>query len=76
VIGVVGYDYRQLTPDSGSGDTIGPFKGSVDAIGPGLSYSTTIDKRPVTFDLRYYHEYDFRNRVHGDSTTASATIRF
>jgi hypothetical protein len=76
VIGVVGHDYRQITGDSGSGDKLGPFMGSVDAIGPGLSYSTILDKRPVTFDLRYYHEYDSQNRVHGDSTLASATVRF
>ena len=37
---------------------------------------TVVDKRPVTFNLRYYHEYNFENRIHGDSTTASATIRF
>jgi hypothetical protein len=29
-----------------------------------------------TFNLRYYHEYEFENRVHGDSTLASATVRF
>ena len=46
--GVVGYDYRQLNGDSGSGDVIGPFRGR-----PGLSYTTIIDKRPVTFNLRY-----------------------
>jgi hypothetical protein len=76
VLGVVGYDYRQITSDSGSGDKIGSFMGRVDAIGPGLSYTTLIDKRPVTFDLRYYHEFDAQNRVHGDSTLASGTIRF
>jgi hypothetical protein len=76
VIGVVGYDYRQISGDSGSGDKLGPFMGSVDAVGAGLSYSTVIDKSPVTFNLRYYHEYDFENRIHGDSTLASATVRF
>jgi len=76
VLGVVGYDYRQISGDSGSGDKLGPFMGSVDAIGAGLSYSTVIDKRPVTFNLRYYHEYEFENRIHGDSTLASGTIRF
>jgi hypothetical protein len=76
VIGVVGYDYRQLNGDSGSGDPVGPFRGSVDAIGAGLSYTTVIDKRPVTFNLRYYHDYDFDKLFHGDSTIASATVRF
>jgi hypothetical protein len=76
VIGLVGYDYRQLNGDSGSGDPIGPFRGSDDAIGAGLSYTTVIDKRPVTFNLRYYHDYDFDNHFHGDTTIASATVRF
>jgi hypothetical protein len=44
--------------------------------GPGLSYTTVIDKRPVTFNLCYYHEFDAQNRFHGDSTLASGTIRF
>jgi hypothetical protein len=76
VIGFVGYDYRQISGDSGSGDKIGSFMGSDDAIGAGLSYSTVIDKRPVTFNLRYYHDYEYENHFHGDSTIASATVRF
>jgi len=76
VLGVVGYDYQQIFGYSGSDDKIGSFMGSEDAIGPGLSYSTVIDKRPVTFNLRYYREYEFKNRIHGDSTLASGTIRF
>jgi hypothetical protein len=74
IIGVVGYDYRQVTGDSGG--RIGPFKGSVDAIGPGLSYSTVVDKTPLTLSLRHYHEYDAENRWEGNSTVASGTIRF
>ena len=76
VLGVVGYDYRQITGDSGSGAKLGSFEGSVDAIGPGLSYTTIIDKRPVTLNLRYYHEFDAQKHFQGDSTIASGTIRF
>jgi hypothetical protein len=76
VLGVVGYDYRQLTGDSGSGAKLGPFEGSVDAVGAGLSYTTVVDKTPLVFNLRYYHEYDAKNRFLGDSTLASGTIRF
>ena len=76
VLGVVGFDYRQITGDSGSGAKFGPFEGSVDAVGPGLSYSTVIDKTPVTFNLRYYHEFDAKNHFEGDSTVASGTVRF
>ena len=42
LIGVVGYDYRQLTGDSGPGALLGPFESLGDAVGPGLSYSTLI----------------------------------
>jgi len=76
VIGLVGYDYWQLNGDSGSGDKVGPFIGSLNAIGPGLSYTTITDKRPVTFNLRYYHDYDFDNHFHGDTTFGSVTVRF
>ena len=76
LIGVVGYDYREITGDSGSGAKLGPFEGSVDAVGAGLSYTTAIDKTPVIFNLRYYHEYDGKDRFLGDSTIASGTIRF
>jgi len=58
VIGVVGYDYRQLTGDSGSGATLGPLKGSVDAIGAGLTYTTLVNKTPLVLGLRHYHEYN------------------
>ena len=76
VFGIVGYDYRQLTADSGSGDLLGAFKGSVDAIGPGLSYTTLVDQKPFIFNLRYYREFNAENRFEGDFTIASATMRF
>jgi hypothetical protein len=61
VLGVNGFGYRQLTGDSGSGDRVGPFKGSVDAIGPGLSYTTVIGKTPFIFNLRHYTEFNATN---------------
>lgn len=76
VIGLVGYDYRQLNGDSGSGDRIGPFRSRDDAIGAGLSYTTVVDKRPVTYNLRYYHDYSFDNHFHGDTAIGSVTVRF
>jgi hypothetical protein len=73
VIGIVGYDYRQLTGDPGAGALIGPFKGSVDAIGVGVSYTRLINKTPLVFNLRQYHDFDAENRWQGDATIASAT---
>jgi hypothetical protein len=76
MVGVVGYDYRQLTPDSGSGATLGPFKGRVDAIGPGLTYTTLIGTTPLIINARRYQEYNAHNRWEGSSTIISGTIRF
>jgi hypothetical protein len=74
VLGIVGYDYRQLTPDSGS--VLGPFKGRVDAIGPGLSYTTLIGTMPFIVNARHYQEFNVENRWQGNSTVLSGTLRF
>jgi hypothetical protein len=76
VVGVVGYDYRQLTGDSGSGAVLGPFKGTVDAIGLGMSGTTMVGKTPVIINLRTYREFNAENRWEGNSSTASVTVRF
>ncbi|MGA7324926.1 MAG: transporter [Rhodomicrobium sp.] len=75
-IGVVGYDYRQLTGDSGPGAILAPFIGSVDAVGGGLTYSTKIEKTPVTFSVRDYWEYDARHMFHGNLLISSFTAGF
>ncbi len=66
-LGVVGYWNEQLTADSGGPALLGDFKGRVFGIGPELSYQFTQSKtHPVTLDLRWYHEFDAKNRVEGD----------
>lgn len=52
-----GYHYQQLSGDSGSGATLGDFKGRVTAIGPGLSGSFQAGPVPVTVSLRYFREF-------------------
>jgi hypothetical protein len=71
VFGVVGYDYRQLEHDSGPTAFSRTIKGQVDAIGPGLSYTTVIGKTPFIFNLRHYQEFNGRDRFEGNSTLAS-----
>ena len=74
VIGVVGYDYRQLTDDSGG--ALGAFKGSVDAVGAGLSYTTIVGKTPLVLNLRHYQEFNAENRWEGNSTLGTATFKW
>jgi hypothetical protein len=76
VVGLVGYDYRQLTGDTGPGAILGPFKGSVDAIGPGLSYTTLIGKTPLVLGLRHYQEFNTERRFDGHMTIFTGTLRF
>src|SRR5262245_35562562 len=73
MIGVVGYDYRQFTPDSGP---VGSFEGRVDAVGPGLIYTTLIGKTPLVLNVRHYMEFDAHNHWQGNSTIVTSTIRF
>jgi hypothetical protein len=74
VFGVVGYDYRQLTGDSGSGAVLGPLEGSVDAIG--LTYTTVVDKALIILNARYYRDFNAVNRWEGSTSIASGTIRY
>jgi hypothetical protein len=72
--GLVGYHYQQITGDSGSGARLGPFKGQVTAIGPAINYNTVIRSIPVATSLRWYHEFDTKNRLEGDAVYFQTTI--
>lgn len=72
MLGVAGYNYRQLTGDSGAGS----LKGSVDAVGPALSYSTTVGATPLTIGARYFMEYNAEKRWDTNATFLSATMTF
>jgi hypothetical protein len=76
VLGVVGYDWRQISGDSGGGTRLGPFEGRVDAVGPGLSYTTLIDKMPLIVNLRHYEEYAAERRFSGGLAVATVTLKF
>ncbi len=73
-LGLAGYHYQQVTGDSGSGATLGDFKGRVTALGPNVNYSFQLHKIPVSTSLRWYHEFNTKNRLEGDSIYLLATI--
>jgi hypothetical protein len=68
-VGLVGYYYNQLTDDSGSGvpPVLGGFRGEVAAIGATAGYNFQVGKLPVSTRIKYYHEFDAKNRLEGDS---------
>jgi len=63
--GILGYYYEQLTGDSGDGAS-GPFKGKVSALGLTFGHNFLVKERPVAARVKYFHEFDARNRAEGD----------
>ena len=73
--GVVGYWYEQLTGDSSNPPILGDFKGRAIALGPEVSYQFMGNpQRPVTLDLRWYHEFEAKNRLEGDSVFLTVSL--
>lgn len=78
LLGVVGYDYRQLSDDTGAGvpAILDGFKGDVDAVGPGMTYTTQIGKVPFIFNARHYEEFNAKKRFDNSVTIITGTLVF
>ena len=66
-LGLAGYYYQQVTDDSGTGATLGGFKGTAVALGPCLTYNTKIAGYAVDANVRYYNEVYIKHRLDGQS---------
>lgn len=75
-LGVAAYAFKQIARDSGSGATLGSFRGQAFGVGPALSYSFLVDKRPVSIALRHYQEFAVENRFKGHMSSLTVTTRF
>jgi hypothetical protein len=64
-VGAAGYVYYQLTGDSGSGATLGPFKSRVFGVGPQAGYFFPVGSQKGYVNLRGYWEFDAKNRAEG-----------
>lgn len=73
-LGINGYFYDQVTGDSGAGAHLGSFEGRVAALGPVLNWNFQFGKLPVSTSWRYFHEFDVKNRLEGDSGFLSLTM--
>ncbi len=65
-IGANGFYYQQISGDSGSGATLGDFKGRTVGIGPVLSYITKAWGKDLVAELKWLPEIDVKNRLEGD----------
>jgi hypothetical protein len=64
-VGLVGYAYQQLTGDSGSGATLGPFKSRVFGVGPQIGYIFPFGDMQGYLNLRGYREFGAEHRPEG-----------
>ncbi len=69
-----GYHFQQLTGDSGAGATLGDFEGRVTGLGPMMSATFMLGPIPVTTNLRYFREFNVKNRLEGDAGWLTITI--
>ncbi len=73
-VGVVGYLYNQLSPDSGSGAKLGPFESKVAAVGGELGYFFQVFGQQWYANVRGYYEFWAENRLQGFSVFATINI--
>lgn len=73
-IGLLAGHYHQITGDGGSGDSVGPFKGRVTALGGSIGYNFQVAGTPVTTQLKVLREVAVENRPRG--TIALFTVAF
>ena len=67
-VGLVGYVYQQVTPDSGQHPILGSFESRVIGIGPQIGYIFPIGKMQGYLNLRGYGDFDAANRPSGWNT--------
>ena len=64
-VGLVGYIYNQITPDSGCAPVICPFESRVLGVGPQVGFIFPVDKMQGYLNLKAYGEFDNANRPDG-----------
>ncbi len=65
-LGANAFYYQQITGDSGSGASLGNFKGRTLGIGPVLSYATKIWKKDLVAEVKWLPEIEVKKRLKGD----------
>ena len=71
-VGLVGYYYRQISDDWGSGARLGGFRGEVIALGGTAGVTFNVAEREVMTRVKVYREFNVSNRLQG--TAAFFTV--
>jgi hypothetical protein len=76
-LGVEGFYFDQLTGDSGSGATLGDFKGQTYGLGPLLGYILPLEnKQSLVFELKWLMELETKRRLAGDYIWLKMVYKF
>jgi hypothetical protein len=73
-VGTVGYVYQQVTGDSGSGATLGPFESRVLGIGPQVGFLFPVGSMQGYLNLKVYKEFAAEHRPEGWNTWVTFVI--
>lgn len=73
-VGVLGYHFEQLTDDSGSGATLGGYRGRISGAGGTVAYNTVLGRSPATFRLKVLGEFNAKNRPSGTAVMLGLTL--
>ena len=73
-IGLVGYVYKEIGCDSGSGDRVGCFQSQVVGVGPQLGFIFPVGDMQGYINLKGYKEFAAENRPDGWNTWVTFVI--
>ncbi len=74
MVGLVGYVYKEIGCDSGSGDRVGCFQSQVVGVGPQIGFLFPVGDMQGYLNLKAYGEFDAANRPSGWNTWVTFAI--
>jgi hypothetical protein len=74
--GANGFYYQQISADSGSGATLGDFKGMTAGVGPLVNYVHKIGKHDLFVEAKWLPELGTEKRTRGDFVWVKAGFAF
>ncbi len=74
MVGLVGYVYKEIGCDSGSGDRVGCFQSQVFGVGPQIGFLFPVGDMQGYLNLKAYGEFDNANRPAGWNTWVTFSI--
>jgi hypothetical protein len=75
-LGLNAFYYKQVTDDSGSGATLGAFRGKTLGLGPVASFVTKVGGHDTIAELKWLHENATEKRLQGDTVWLKVLYKF